>query len=135
MSKLRRLYDNTFWVWCLIIFGGLVAQMFKTSYMEPDMARLLDHIEIGVTFTLAFEILFRMLCKWRGFFKSSLNIADLIIAIVTVVMQLPPIKKSETLYAWLTIFQIIRIYRVVWAVPVTRNLLVCSPSALIKAVM
>ncbi|KAH0551448.1 hypothetical protein GP486_007337 [Trichoglossum hirsutum] len=39
-------------------------------------------------------------------------------------MQIPPIHNSGAPYAWLTVFQIMRIYRVVLAVSLTRELIV-----------
>ncbi|EOD48682.1 putative calcium channel subunit cch1 protein [Neofusicoccum parvum UCRNP2] len=38
-------------------------------------------------------------------------------------MQLPPVKSHERVYAWMTVFQILRIYRVVLAVSLTRELI------------
>ena len=88
------------------------------------MARRLDLIELGVTLILLIEILFRLVCQWRGFYKSSQNLVDAILVVVTLVIQIPGIHNSGKVYDWFTIFQIIRVYRVVWAVPVTRVLLV-----------
>lgn len=124
INKLRRLYERTFWLWIIVISGGLLAQMFRRADISPIRAHILDMIELGVTFILTFEILFRLACQWRYFHKGKQNWADSIIVIVTLVMQLPVIHKSGRLYAWLTIFQIVRVYRVVWALPVTRHLLV-----------
>ena len=55
--------------------------------------------------------------------RSKRNLVDLGIALVTTIMQIPPIRNSGTPYAWLTIFQVIRIYRVVLAIPLTRELI------------
>ena len=49
---------------------------------------------------------------------------DLAIAVITATIQIPQIHNSGTPYKWLTFFQIVRIYRVVLAVPITRDLIV-----------
>jgi hypothetical protein len=64
------------------------------------------------------------MADWRGFHKSKRNLVDLALAIITTVIQIPVIKHSGQPYAWLTFFQIIRIYRVVLAVEITRTLIV-----------
>ena len=51
---------------------------------------------------------------------------DLSLAIITAIIQLPPIHLSGQPYFWMTFFQIVRIYRVVLAVPLTRDLIVGS---------
>jgi voltage-dependent calcium channel len=83
-----------------------------------------DNSETAVTFLLVLEILIRFIGDWRGFFKSKRNWVDLSLAIITAVLQIPPIHNSGTPYAWLTIFQILRIYRAVMAVSLTRELIV-----------
>lgn len=68
------------------------------------------------------------MADWRRFHKSKRNLVDLALAIITTVIQIPIIKHSGQPYAWLTFFQIIRIYRVVLAVEITRTLIVCISS-------
>jgi len=80
--------------------------------------------ELGVTIALDFEIILRFMADWRRFHKSKRNLVDLALAIITTVIQIPIIKHSGQPYAWLTFFQIIRIYRVVLAVEITRTLIV-----------
>ena len=94
--------------------------------MSTSRAKFIDRSEIGVTFLLLLEIAVRFVIDWRHFFRSKRNIADLAIAIITSVIQIPAIKDSHSgrAYAWLSLFQIIRIYRVVLAVPMTRELIV-----------
>lgn len=77
-----------------------------------------------MTSILLIEILLRFVADWRNFYKSKRNWVDLSLAVITAVIQLPPIHSSGQIYAWLTVFQIMRIYRVVLAVSVTRDLLV-----------
>ena len=84
----------------------------------------LDASETVVTIVLLIEIIFRFAADWRLFHKSKRNWVDLGLAIITTVIQIPPIHRSGQAYAWLTIFQLVRIYRLVLAFPVTRDLIV-----------
>jgi hypothetical protein len=73
---------------------------------------------------LLVEIVFRFAADWRGFFIVRTNWIDLALAIITAVIQIPVIHNSGQPYAWFTIFQIVRIYRVVLAIPWTKELIV-----------
>lgn len=126
VSSLKRLYDKTRWLWVVVIAFGLVSQMMRSSAMSPFRRKFIDRAEIIVTLILLMEIVIRLIVDWRNFFKSRRNITDLAIAIITTVIQIPPIKEAHggKAYAWLTLFQIVRVYRVVLAVPMTRDLIV-----------
>lgn len=122
-SSLKFYFNKTEKLWALIILYGLIAQCFRSAAMGPNRARFVSVSETVVTLLLLVEIILRFVVDWRHFFKSKRNLVDLAIAIITTVIQLPPIHRSGTPYAWLTFFQIIRIYRVVLAVPITRDLI------------
>jgi len=126
VSALKRFYDRTHSLWIVIIAYGLICQALKSSSMSSSRERFINLSESGVTFLLLVEILIRFATDWRHFFYSKRNITDMLIAIVTAVIQIPAVKESHggRAYAWLTFFQIIRIYRVVLAVPMTRDLVV-----------
>lgn len=126
VSSLKRFYDRTSWIWVVVIAFGLVSQMMKSASMSPSRTRFIERAETIITFILLFEIMLRFVVDWRHFFRSKRNVTDLFIAIITTVIQIPAVKSANggKAYAWLTIFQIIRIYRVVLAVPVTRDLVV-----------
>lgn len=126
VSSLKRMYDKTTGVWVLIIAFGLVAQMMRSASMSDFRKNFIDNTETVVTLALLVEILLRLVVDWRHFFSNKRNITDLIIAIITTVIQIPAIKSAHDgrAYAWLTIFQIMRVYRVVLAIPVTRDLVV-----------
>ncbi len=128
VSSLKRLYDKTLWAWVFVIAFGLVAQMMRSANMSDFRRSFINATEIVVTFILFVEILIRIVVDWRHFFKSKRNVIDLMIAIITVIIQIPAIKHAHNgkAYAWLSIFQILRVYRVVLAVPMTRNLIVSS---------
>lgn len=130
VSSLKKGYERTSWIWILVISYGLICQALRSANMSPSRAKFIDRSEIGVTFLLLLEIVIRFVIDWRHFFRGKQNITDLAIAIITCVIQIPAIKESHQgqAYAWLSVFQIIRIYRVVLTVPMTRELIVrCLP--------
>jgi hypothetical protein len=126
VNSLKRLYDKSAVLWITVIAFGLVSQMMRSAGMSNFRSKFIDRAEIIVTLVLLLEILIRLVVDWRHFFRSKRNITDLSIAIITTVIQIPIIKSSHDgkAYAWLTIFQIMRVYRVVLAVPMTRDLIV-----------
>jgi hypothetical protein len=126
-SSLKQLFDHSKWFWIVIISFGLVVQCLRSASMGRARAQFIENSETIITFLLLLEIVLRFAVDWRHFFESKMNIADLLLALVTTIIQLPPIHKSGQPYAWLTIFQILRIYRVVLAVPMTRDLIVSIP--------
>jgi hypothetical protein len=122
-SGLRRIYEKTRWLWIVVIVFGLVVQSMRHDTMDTEISNIISVSETIVTLVLAAEIIFRIISDWRDFPKHRQNWVDLGLAIITMVIQIPPIHDSGTAYAWLTIFQIVRIYRVVLAVPITRDLI------------
>ena len=96
--------------------------------MSKNLENFIDVAETCVTLILLAEIIIRFVVDWRHFFFSKRNLADLLIAIVTTVIQIPAVKNSHDgrAYAWLTVFQILRTYRLVLAVQMTRDLIVSS---------
>ncbi|KAH5375154.1 hypothetical protein HBI49_050910 [Parastagonospora nodorum] len=125
IPSLKRFYDKTTWLWIVVIAFGLVAQMMRSSGMSAFRRKFIDRSETIITLILLFEILLRLVVDWRHFFSGKRNLTDLAIAIITTVIQIPIIKEAHggKAYAWLTIFQIIRVYRVVLAIPMTRDLI------------
>ena len=86
------------------------------------------------------EIIIRFaaaLPDWRAFWRRTNNIADLALAAVTTVIQIPVIRDSAV-YPWLTAFQLARFYRVILVVPRMRGLLaklVSSVAGLVNMVV
>ncbi|RKP08010.1 Ion transport protein-domain-containing protein [Thamnocephalis sphaerospora] len=74
--------------------------------------------EAGFTAYFAVEILVRMVASatWRTFWASASNRTDLFLAIATSIVQLPFIRQVPW-YRYLTIFPLMRFYRVVPLVP------------------
>lgn len=123
VSTLQKWYDKTRWIWITIISFGLCVQCLKSDTMSPGRQNFINIAEIIVTIALLFEIILRFVVDWRHFFRHRTNCVDLALAIVTTIILIPPIKNSGQPYAWLTIFQVLRIYRVVLAVDLTRDLI------------
>jgi len=84
--------------------------------VAETVATVIFAVEIIVRFAISFP-------DWRSFFRKTTNNCDLFLAVATCVIQIPVIHNSGV-YGWLTIFQIMRVYRIIIAVPVTRDLLV-----------
>ena len=141
-NPLKRIYNKTYWIWILVIGLDLIFQCLRSATMDhdrrvfigkfgsmfyklaPDVSISLDNAETVATIVLAIEICLRFGSDWRNFHRSRRNWFDLSLVIITAIIQLPFIHQSKQAYAWLTFFQIVRIYRVVLAVPLTRDLIV-----------
>lgn len=122
-SRLTRAYDRISWLWIVIILFDLSVMCLRTSDMSNSRELFIDGTETVVACVLVFEIVLRFIADWRNFHKSQRNWIDLGLAIITAVIQIPHIHNSGEAYNWLTFFQIIRIYRVVLAVSLTRELI------------
>lgn len=122
-STFKRIYDKTEWVWVIIIFFDLVAQALRSSSMSDDRARFIDVTETVVTLILLVEIGLRFASDWRTFYRKRRNWTDLSLAVITCIIQIPLIKNSGRPYTILTLFQILRVYRIVLVFSVTRKLI------------
>ena len=122
-SRLKRAYERTDWLWIVIILFDLAVMCLRSSDMSNSRRLFIDNTETTVTCVLVFEILLRFITDWRNFHKSQRNWIDLSLAIITAIIQMPHVHNSGEAYNWLTFFQIIRIYRVVLAVSLTRELI------------
>ena len=124
VNPLKKLYKKSNPFWIAIIVYGLVCQTLRTANMSHAHQTFVDTSETAVTIALLFEIIIRLAVDWRFFFYKPRNVVDFFLAIITTIIQIPKIHDSGQPYAWLTLFQILRIYRVVLAVPLTRDLIV-----------
>ncbi|CAO3684026.1 unnamed protein product [Rhizopus microsporus] len=112
--------------WIFLIAVDLVCMATKHNDMSTAQ---LDGLDLAETiFSLAFlvEMVLRLLAQRRdlkAFFKDKMNTTDLLIAVVTCIIQLPWIKQHRLIYIWFTGFQVLRIYRVIVAIPRLRNLM------------
>jgi voltage-dependent calcium channel len=122
-NPIQKLYDKTYLFWIMVIIFSLLAQCFRSSSMGVDRKRFIDASELVATILLDVEMAIRFAGNWRRFHHNWFNLFDLMLAVATTIILLPPIHNSSQPYAWLSVFQILRIYRVVLAIPVTRKLI------------
>lgn len=122
-TPLKRLYDHTYWFWILLIVISLISPSTASIESSAKQIDTIKNIEAVISIILLIEIMLRLVADWRNFHKSPRNWVDLGIAVITTTIQIPPIRNSGQAYAWLTFFQIVRVYRVVLAVPLTRDLI------------
>ncbi|CAK7275009.1 calcium channel protein, partial [Sporothrix epigloea] len=118
----QRIYNKTSWVWILAIAFDLLVQAFRSA-SHKNRIGFINTCEVVVTVLLDLEMILRITADFRYFHRSWRNLFDLGLAIITTVILLPPIHNASQVYAWLTVFQILRVYRVVLAIPMTRNLI------------
>ncbi|QRW09988.1 ion transport domain-containing protein [Ceratobasidium sp. AG-Ba] len=112
-----------FWAALVLLSFGLQAS--KTARSSPAYLAKLDQAEFYLTIAFDVDILWRSigyLPHWREFFSKKNNNIDLVLAIASTIIQIPAIKRSEV-YSWLTIFQLLRFYRVILVIPYMRPLL------------
>ncbi|KAJ4151327.1 hypothetical protein LMH87_012034 [Akanthomyces muscarius] len=121
-STLQRLVERTKLFFTLIIVFGLICQACRSARMSASREKFIDGAEIAVTVLLDIEIAARLASNWRNFHRSWANLFDLGLSIITTVILIPPIRHTMA-YWWLTVFQIVRAYRIVLAVPMTRTLI------------
>lgn len=119
---LQRIYHKTRFFWVVVIAFGLLCQSMRSSTMSAQRENFIDVAEIVVTIVLDIDMVLRILANWRNFHRSRRNLFDLFLAVITSIILLPPIREHRA-YQWLTVFQILRAYRVVMAIPITRKLI------------
>ncbi|KAH8845237.1 hypothetical protein MCOR27_007117 [Pyricularia oryzae] len=123
VSGLQKIYNKTWWIWPIIIAFDLIAMAWRSVRSSPERVQFIRTTELVVTILLVFEIIYRFAADWRDFHRRPRNLVDLFLAIATAVIQIPIIRDSGETYEWLTVFQILRAYRVVLAIPVTNKLI------------
>lgn len=123
---LQKAFQYTRWLWIGLIAYDLIVQAQGTAQMSIPRKRFIDLSETIVTFLLLLEIIVRLSLDWRNFHTSKQNLADLTISIITSMMQLEIFKRAGRVYVWFTVFQIVRIYRVLWAIRPIRDLMMLS---------
>ncbi|KAF4961949.1 hypothetical protein FSARC_9940 [Fusarium sarcochroum] len=121
-SSLQRMYHKTRAIWIVIIAFGLICQACRSATMSTRREHIINNAEVVVTIFLDIEMILRFATDWNYFHKSWRNLFDLGLAIITSVILIPPIRHTRA-YAWLSVFQILRVYRIVLAIPVTRELI------------
>lgn len=81
--------------------------------------------ELFTTCLLAIEIVSRFILylpRVKLFISSPMNCIDTTLAVATVLILLPSVQSQPILYGWLSIFQILRFYRITVAIGFIRDL-------------
>lgn len=121
-----RIYYKFEFVFVIVIIAAMFTQCFRKHGMDDHRRHLLYRFECVYTIILLAEIVFRFgmhLPHWRLFFVSNRNCFDLFLAVFTFIIVIEPVKeKLGQGYYWLTVFQLMRFYRVVLATSFTRDL-------------
>lgn len=132
MSRLKlrwwivRLVKSTafFYFGGFLVFLDMIFMCLRSFYASEQLLELIDNAETAFTFVFAIEIIIRMAgaTSWMNFWSTKRNLFDLFLVISTCVIQLPMIQDSYV-YKYLTIFQILRMYRLFICIPRVRRLL------------
>ena len=124
----KRVWGYTKFFWLALVVADLGVQASQASHSPDADKQRLATTELYITIAFDVEILLRFFSylldnDWRSFFARRRNLFDLFLAVITSIMQVPVIKNSAA-YAWLTVFQLARFYRVIVAVPRMEALLI-----------
>jgi hypothetical protein len=121
----RELYEHIRWCWVALALASLVLQATREVDISPTHQQVLYIGELVLTIAFDIEIAVRIVAHlpdWRSFFVKGNNYLDLVLAIGSTITQIPIVHDSPA-YAWLTIFQLARFYRVILEIPRMRPLL------------
>lgn len=112
--------------WILLVVVDLLCMASKNNGMSDEEMFALRTVELVFSLAFLVEIILRLLNQigdLKGFFRSKMNSTDLLVAIVTCIIQIPVIRNHTMVYIWFSGFQVLRIYRLVVAVPRLRTLM------------
>ncbi|KAF9431383.1 calcium channel protein [Entomortierella beljakovae] len=101
----------------LIVVFAIIADLIFLSLPEyntpPSVLAQYDRVEFWFTIGFGIDILIRFLVTLenpKDFWKSKKNLVDFFLAFITLLIQIPVIHKSHV-YVYLTVFQVVRVYR------------------------
>ncbi|KAF9423938.1 calcium channel protein, partial [Podila epigama] len=112
-------------IWVAAVIANLVFQCLPKHNSSIEYLAKLDRIEFWFTIVFAIEVILRFLAYLptpKDFFESKKNNVDMFLAIVTLIIQIPSIHSSRA-YVYLTVFQVLRIYRPIIYVERLRSLI------------
>ncbi|WVO12615.1 hypothetical protein L204_100220 [Cryptococcus depauperatus] len=125
-NRLLGVYQKTELFWVFLIVADIVVQGTKNNKSSENLLRFLKNLGLGFTLAFDLEIIIRFLAhlpNWRSFLTRRRNTFDLFLCIVCSIIQIPVISDSS-IYPWLTVFQIVRWYRVILAFPRMKPLMI-----------
>jgi len=108
-----------------MVFLNLIAMCFRRYDSTPAELKRIDYAEVAFTLYFLLEIGIRIAGhrSWGQFWKKKSNVFDLFLAITTTVLLLPQIHHWDW-FRYLTVFQVMRSYRMIPAIPGVRDLMV-----------
>lgn len=122
----RTVYYTIEPIFPVLIIADLVIQACRRANQSRHLDHALYRLEAAFTAVFALEIVVRFVVHLphpRLFFRRRRNTADLALAVITAVIIIEPVKNAlGHAYYWLTVFQIMRFYRVILMSRFTRNL-------------
>ncbi|TFK51284.1 hypothetical protein OE88DRAFT_1800091 [Heliocybe sulcata] len=124
-NVLKEIYEYIRWCWVALALASLILQATRTTTVGQTHQAVLEKGELALTIVFDAEIFIRFFAEfphWRNFFSSGSNWLDTVLAVGSTIIQIPVVHNSGV-YPWLTIFQILRFYRVILEVPRMRPLL------------
>jgi len=135
----KRRYTQYFWLALIVV--SVCVQGSQASYEFPSQREWREQIERYLMVAFDVEIVVRIMfdtmdAGFWSFFDRKRNALDLLIAVITTIIQIPVVHNSYW-YPWLTFFQLLRFYRVIAAIPRMKSLLlrvVGSMSALFNMI-
>ncbi|KAK9474675.1 Ion transport protein-domain-containing protein [Dipodascopsis tothii] len=111
-----RAYRRTRGVWTALILADFVVECSRTAATSESARATISVCQYVTTIALDFEIALRFLVSlpdWRKFAARTTNRIDVALAAITSAMFLRAISQHDDTYAWLSVFQIARFYRLV----------------------
>ncbi|KAF9565316.1 calcium channel protein [Mortierella alpina] len=108
----------------VVVFFNLLTMCFRRYDSTSAELERLNIAEIVFTFFFLLEIGVRIAghSVWKLFWKRKSNQFDLFLALTTTTILLPVIQEWEW-YRYLTVFQVMRAYRLIPAIPGVRDLM------------
>ncbi|KZV67749.1 hypothetical protein PENSPDRAFT_687890 [Peniophora sp. CONT] len=124
-NPIAALYTHIRWCFIFLALTSLVLQATYTASMSETHTLILSKGELVLTIAFDLEIVLRIAAcfpEWRAFFWKGQNVLDLVLCVGSSVIQIPAVRDSEV-YPWLTVFQLMRFYRVILEIPRMKPLL------------
>ncbi|SCU88959.1 LAME_0E01750g1_1 [Lachancea meyersii CBS 8951] len=119
-------YQKVEFIFVLVIVADLIIQATLNSESSEDQMETIFMFDRAANYVLLFESLIRIICFLPNLWKLLMTptyMFDICSCIVSVIITIPQNRKALGQgYYWLNILQILRFYRVITMIEVTRNL-------------
>lgn len=119
-------YRKFEFIFVALIFADLVMQATLTSRSTDNAIERILNFDQATTYVLLVESIFRLLVHSSNiwiFMKNPAFVFDLLSCVVSMFITHPAIRRSlGHTYYWLNVINVVRFYRVIKMIEVTRNL-------------